>query len=264
MEKAGSKTKSFPFLERTIEILIVDDEYSLVAANADLLNIYKLYNVTCAYSAKEADVLLSSSRRFHVCLFDLGMTDINNDECYLIKKYSSKVSFIVVSGRDSLEMGFKVGSCGALAAVRKPVDFDKTDIIDLINNAFFRNLLAIENLRKYKPIIKDAVEAFITLNPPSIKHWADKLGIKEYYLRKVWKACFNYQPRHIVWLCGIYSQAFQYYKFLYCERLGIKVGANDRPVDDSDVEYSNNRFKLMYKNHKKTILNILGRQILSV
>jgi CheY-like chemotaxis protein len=261
MNKEGLKTSEFPFLERAINVLIVDDEYSVAVAHTELLSAYKLYNVVCAASAKEAEALLSSSRQFHVCLFDLGITDINGDEFYLLKKYSSKISFIVVSGRDSLEKGFLAGVYGARAVINKPLGFHYPDVFDCINKAFFRNLIIPNNLTKCKPIIKDAVEALIARKPADIKHWASSVGIEARYLRRVWVECFRYPPRHVLRLFEIFSQVFSYYKYLYCEEFGINKGRND--IDVKDLDYTNKRFKLLYRNNKNAIKRILGPNILS-
>jgi DNA-binding NarL/FixJ family response regulator len=247
--------RAFPFLERSIEILIVDDEWSVAAAYAGILNLYKLYNVTCASSVKEADLILSSSKRCHVCLLDLGLTDIDNDEYYLIKKFSPRISFIVVSGRDSLQKGFQAGMHGALAAISKPVDFYKLDFIDIINEAFLQSLIIPEDMNNCKPIIKNAIEVLISSKPASIMHWADKVGVEERYLRKVWTDCFEYQPKYVLWLHRIFSHAFSYYKSFYCEKGKLKTETENAGFKDKGPYYSG--YKRFYNAHKSTIDYIL-------
>jgi DNA-binding NtrC family response regulator len=83
------------FPQRSIKILVVDDEFALVDLHLEHLTSYELYDVTCAYNATTADKILSSSKRFHVCMMDLGLYDMNNDEYFLIKKYSPRISFII-------------------------------------------------------------------------------------------------------------------------------------------------------------------------
>ena len=234
-------------LEQSIKILIVDDEWGVAEAYSEILRTYKLYEVTCAYCAKEADLLLSSSKRFHVCLFDLGLTDINNDEYYLINKYSTKISFIIVTGKDSLKKGFQSKAYGAIAAINKPIDFCNLDFINLVNEAFFRSLIIPKDINKCKPIIKDAIESFISLRPTNIKQWAENGGIDERYLRRVWMECFNYQPRYLLWLTKVLSYAFSFYNSLYCKELGLRTSGNDI----QDIEYSSRRFNSFYRKHKK-------------
>jgi response regulator of citrate/malate metabolism len=244
--------RSFPFLERSIEVLIAEDEYCVADLHFEHLNSYKLYAVTRASSAKEADSILSSSKRTHVCMLDRGLTDLDNDEYYLIKKYSPKVSFIVVSARESLEKGFQACSYGAFNAISKPVDFYKLDFIDLINEAFLRSLIIPEHINNYKPVIKDAVDAFITFKPQDLTLWALQTGVEERYLRKVWTNSFGYQPKYALWLIKLFSHAFLHYKSLYCEKFRLET-----QVQSSWPENTGKQFKSFYRSHKDQIDYIL-------
>ena len=257
MNRASLENSCFSFLEHSIGVLIVEDEPAVAELHFEHLNSYKLYHVVCASSIKEAESVLSSSRRFHVCLLDLGLEDFDHDEYYLIRKYSPRMSFIVVSARDSLEKGFQAGTCGALAIINKPVDFYKIDFIDQINAAFFKSLLVPDNQSKCKPVIKDAIDAFLSSKPASVIHWANKVGVEERYLRKVWKECFEYPLKYVPWFHRIFSHAFSNYKSMYCEEFGIEEGKTD--ITANDDEYINKRFKSFYHTHKIAIESILRR-----
>ncbi len=128
------------FLERTIELLIVDGISVECNACHDFLKSYKLYNVTCVSTAKEANALLMSKKRFHVCLTDLGICDINNDEYYLLKKFSSRLPFIIMADKDSLKLGFEIRKLGAFGAIKKPVYFQDLGLIEVINEATLYNI----------------------------------------------------------------------------------------------------------------------------
>jgi response regulator of citrate/malate metabolism len=264
MNLASIAKGHFSFLERSIGVLIVDDEPAVAALHFEYLNSYKLYHVACAPSIKEAESMLLSSQRFHVCLLDLGLTDFDCDEYYLIKKYSPEVSFIVVSARNSLEKGFTAGACGALAVINKPVEFFKVDFIDRINDAFFRSLLVPEKLNRSKQIIRDAIETYISIKPVNVRQWAEKVGVEERYFRKVWAECFDYPPRYVTWLHRIYSRAFSFYKTLYCEEFRIKKEKNGLSVRDiKDIEYINRRFRFFYKTYETATERIINRKPLT-
>jgi DNA-binding NarL/FixJ family response regulator len=241
------------FLERSIKILVVDDDWSIASAHTDILNFYKLYDVTGVTSAQKADEAMSSPARVHVCLLDLGLSDIDNDEYYLIKKYAPRISFIIVSARDSLQSGFRASTCGACAIVNKPVDFSKTDLVDLINSAFLRSLIIPDKNKKCKTVIKDAAEAFISTKPASVSEWAGRIGIEERYLRKVWAASFGYQPKYVIWLYRTYSRAFSYYNGLW-----LKNKAEQTVPESAGVAAQ--RLRQFYHTHKKTIDNILKQK----
>jgi DNA-binding NarL/FixJ family response regulator len=257
MGRTGSLNRFSISLERSIKILIVDDEWSIAKAYSEIFRSYKLYKVTCASCAKAADLLLSSSKRFHVCLFDLGLTDINNDEYYLIKKHSPKISFIIVTARDSLKKGFQSKAYGAIAAINKPIDFSNLDFINLVNEAFLRSLIVPKDINKCKPIIKDTIEAFMSLKPTSTKQWAENSGIDERYLRRIWLECFNYQPKYLLCLTKLFQHVFVHYNALYCKNLGIKLPGNETH-EPKEIEYFNNQFGLFNAKHKKELNCILN------
>ena len=139
------------FFERSIEVLIVDDDPCILDLHEECLSRYKMYSVSKASCAKEANEIFLSKRRIHVCLLDLGITDMDRDEYYLLKKFSLKTSFIVVTGRDSLEEGFKARNLGAYAAIKEPIKFEELSIIHHINDAFLKPRLK-KNCRRKRQI----------------------------------------------------------------------------------------------------------------
>ena len=143
----------FPFLEKTIEILVLHDEPAILELYSEYLSLYKPYNVITASCSKEARAILLSNNRIRVCIMDVGLMDLNNDEYYFIKEFSSKTSFILVTGRDSLEAGFKAHSLGVCAVIKKPGNFETISIINEINNAFLQSIFMKETKENYKPAI---------------------------------------------------------------------------------------------------------------
>ena len=85
---AAPTNNDLSFVERSIKVLVVNDEWSLAKTHADNLGTYPLYDVACVSNAKSADVILSSAKRYHVCLLDLELKDIDSDEYYLVKNIS--------------------------------------------------------------------------------------------------------------------------------------------------------------------------------
>jgi CheY-like chemotaxis protein len=245
---------SFSFLERSVKILIVDDEPGLVAVYLEHLNAYPLYEAHSVGSARQAERFLSS-KNCHVCLLDLGMNDIDNDEYYLIKKYSPKTSFMVVSARDSLEKGFQAKSCGAFAAVKKPVDFFQLEFFHCINNAFLQSIVTPKGGNGYKPVIRTAADILVSSRPDSVQQWAEKVGVDERYLRRVWLECFGCLPKHIQWFARTFYFATLNYDNYYRRKFGIKTG-----VDDTRVEPGAglvDQFRQFYAAHTREICGIL-------
>jgi len=245
----------FSFFERSVEILVVDDEPTILELYSEYLSHYKLYNVCKASCAKEAEVILLSNKRIHVCIMDLGLTDLNNDEYYLVKEFSPKTSFIVATGRDSLEAGFKAHCLGVCAAIKKPLDFENLSVLNEINSAFLQSIFKKGTKDTYKPVIVDAIEVLISNKPTEMKFWLEMLNVNERYLRRVWVECFGYQPRYLIILYNMFLTAFEYYSGVYSKKLRLK---NHSPgIMPHDFDYVNQRFKAMYQKHQKEIDRIL-------
>jgi len=243
------------FFEGCIEILIVDDEPSILELYSEYLNQYKMYNVSKASCIKQAKDAFFLKKRIHVCIMDLGLTDINKDEYYLLNKFHFKTSFIVVTGRDSLETGFKARDFGAYAAIKKPVNFEDLSIINHINNAFLQSLIKKGTCENNKSIIIDAVNVLITRWPSNMKKWVEMLNIDEGYLRKVWIRHFGYPPRYLFFLFKTFLQAFEYYNCLYSYGLGLKNKLDS--VLCNDFKYIDNQVLKIYQKHQKEIDLIL-------
>jgi DNA-binding NarL/FixJ family response regulator len=200
----------FSFLDKTISILIADDDLLLLDLYKAYLTAYPLYRISYAATSHEAQALLSSKQRFHVCIMDLGMNDVNNDEFFLIKTYAKKTSFIVVTGKDSLKKGFEAKSLGALAALKKPLNLKNNELINEINSAFITSLLLPATQSNCKPVLKDAVDTFLTLRPKSVFAWAEATGIAQQYLGRIWEDCLVYNPKYIIRLSKVYAMAFSF------------------------------------------------------
>lgn len=255
MENLGALDSLGLFPKHSIKILIIDDEPALVDLYFEHLSLYELYDVSCAYNARSADLILSSAKRIHVSIMDLGLYDIQNDEYFLIKKYSPRISFIIATARDTLEKGFQAKDCGAITALNKPVNFYQPDVFNFINEAFIRSLICPEHIENCKTIIRDAVKIFIYSKPKTIRAWTNKIRIEERYFRKVWIDCFGYQPKHIVWLYRMFSSAFSYCNFRYFDKFSHKIRAPDLRLNE-DINF-NKRFAGYYKKHFKEIDRIL-------
>ena len=225
----------FSFLDKSISILIADDDALLLDLYKAYLTMYPLYSVSYATSSHTAKKLLSSKKKFHVCIMDLGMDDVNNDEFFLIKKFVNKTSFIVVTGNDSLKKGFEAKSLGALAALKKPLNLKNDELINDINYAFINSLLLPATQSNCKPVLKEAVATFLTLRPKSVAAWAEAAGIAQQYLGRIWEECLVYNPKYIIRLSKVYALAFSFFI------KHTKYPANDKKLANLSTYYSNNK-----------------------
>jgi DNA-binding NarL/FixJ family response regulator len=200
---------------------MVDDDPQLLKIYSDILNFYMLYSFTTCSNVSEAELRLSSAQRFHVCIMDLGLDEINNDEFYLLKKYSPYTSFIVLTGNDSVKKGFECGKYGSLYVFEKPVDFCRIDFINAINRAFFYSL--VSSCSKYhKPVVEQMVDALFVNNPADILHWALNANVTEQYLRRVWNTIYEYQPKYFLWFYKMMLSAFEFCNLEFLMKTGSK------------------------------------------
>lgn len=213
----------FLFLKHSINICMVDDDPQLLQVYSEILNSYNLYSLVSCPNVSETESILSSKQRFHVCIMDLGLDDINNDEFYLLKKFSPRTSFIVLTGKDSIKKGFECGKHGSLSVFEKPIDFSKIDFINAINRAFIYSLVSSCS-KLHKPVIEKIIDALFMSDPVDIFDWAFNANVTEQYLRRVWNTIYGYQPKYFLWLYRMMISAFSFYNSEFL----MKVGSTDQ------------------------------------
>ncbi len=224
------------FLKNSINICMVDDDPKLLQIYSEILNYYKLYTIISCSNVSQTDSILSSKQRFHVCIMDLGLDGINNDEFYLLKKYSPRISFIVLTGNDSIKKGFECGKYGSLSVFEKPIDFGKIDFINAINRAFIYSLVSSCS-KFHKPVIEKIIEALFISNPVDIFDWSFSANVTEQYLRRVWNTIYGYQPKYFLWLYRIMNSSFPFYNSEFLTKTGVTdalTGFNSK-IDEKDI-----------------------------
>jgi CheY-like chemotaxis protein len=235
--------------------LIVDGVPVECSACYNFLKPYKLYNVTCVSSVQEANALLMSRKRFHVCLIELDICDINNDGFYLLKTYSSNLPFIVMTDKESLKLGFEIRKLGAFDALTKPLHLHDLSLIQVINEAILYSIFKFEMAGSYKPVIVDAMEVFFKTKPKNLRRWMELLRIDERYFRRVWKDCFGVSPRMVLMVYHAFLDGFDYFnRELLIE---LKLPENPETPQIADGKNDDKRAKNIYQKHQKEIVDML-------
>lgn len=251
-----SADKQFHFLKNAINICMVDDDHQLLNIYSEILNQHYLYNVISCKNVSETESLLSSKKRIHVCIMDLGLENTNNDEFYLLKKFSPCISFIVLTGKESIKKGFDCGKYGSFSVFEKPVDFDTSDFFNAINNAFIYNLVSSSS-KLHKPVIEHIVAAFFLSKPADIFEWAMNANVSEQYLRKMWNMIFGYQPKYFLWLYNTMSSAFSYYNSDFLLKNGAQAEDSIIHLEYDEREIS--ALEKYYQSNKNIFEKILMR-----
>jgi CheY-like chemotaxis protein len=249
---------AFLCFERLIRILVVDNKPGAGIVSRCLEN-YKPYCVAHALSATNAHMMLSKNGPFHVCLFDMEMFDAHENEFSLVRNFSSKIPFIIMAGRNSFEQGFTIGNMGAFAAVKKPIDLEGPETIDLINRAFLRGMVKSKCADNLKRIVLDAMDCFLEQKPSRVKEWAEKLGIEERYFRRVWTESLGYQPRFTILLHQLIQEAFEHFNYLYFKNYSLhnSLHSSLHIKSEADFDYHNRRFSALYEKHKDIFKSML-------
>ncbi|NLD93305.1 MAG: response regulator [Fibrobacter sp.] len=222
------------FLKETINICIVDDDPQLLSVYSAILQSYGLYAILPCSSVSDAELLLQSEKRIHVCIMDLGLKNGTNDEFYLLKKYSSTTSFIVVTGKESITKGFDCGKYGSQSVFEKPVDFTNIDFLNAINNAFIYSLVCGSQF--HKPVLESIIHALLTEKPSDMYEWSIHANVTEQYLRKIWNLIFGYQPKYFLWLYKTFNTAFTLYNTLFLQSTGSSdIPSHTRYLDEKDI-----------------------------
>jgi CheY-like chemotaxis protein len=255
-KSSSSEQMPYSFLSGSMQICMVDDDPIILNAYAKVLHSYPLYTITTSTSATSANAIFSSNRRFHVCIMDLGLVDIDNNEFYLINKFSPRISFIVLTGNNSIQRGFQCGKQGSFSVFSKPVDFSGIEFITKINEAFLMSLLNSGNNKKYKPILNKIIDALLVCNPENIGEWAYNACVTEQYLRRIWNTIYGCQPKYFLWFYRIMISAFSLHnaEFLKNNGLSTKIDGTKAIVIEKKVFPALKYFK-SNKNVFKAILN---------
>jgi hypothetical protein len=252
---------SFRFFERIINLLVVV-KISERDAVFRGLNCYKPYKIDCVFSSRDANALLTSNKRFHVCLCDLSFFDGDANELSLMQNYPPAMPMIIMADPDSVTRGFHIRNLETLAVLQKPVDFRKLHIIELINEAFLQTLLKTSKMGHYKPVILNAIESFIVNRPKMVKEWVKRISVEERYLRKIWSNCFGYQPRHAIMLYNALFEAFRHFNSRFVEETASN-GKYSTIDAASEEEYRHLRFKVKYGKYQDFLEKILKIEVRS-
>lgn len=110
----------FLLLKKTVNVLVVDDDPGILDILEMHLSFFQIYSISRAASTAKAMMKIEESgSRFHVCVLDRGLYDVDGNEFYLMDKYRQKIPFIVITGRKDSEKAFECGEHGGKKVLSK-------------------------------------------------------------------------------------------------------------------------------------------------
>ena len=245
-----SKTlKPYYYLDGVINVLLVDSNPAVLKSLFEILKPLRLYSVDTASSAHEAERKLRTPRRTHIVVMDLGLNDIKNDEFYLLKKYSNRISFVIFSGCHSSARGFAAGQFGAKVFFEKTTNFDNANFISSINKIA---LFTVINPR-YKfesDTLSRSTDILFNKSPKFVSQWAQLLGLTDRALRLIWTKNLGANAKIIISTYHIFKTAFDYYSDIINE----KVTSDHANVTSERYIY----LEEFFHTHKSTISDLIA------
>jgi CheY-like chemotaxis protein len=240
----------FYFLDKTVNILLVDDDPGVRALVQEVLKPVGLYQVHTASSSREAEECLKQPERTHVCVLDLGLSDRENDEFYLLRRFGKRVSFVVFTGSTSPAKGFAVRALGAREIVEKTPRLDLPSFVKCLNR---QSLLNVLNPRC--GVVHDTVglstEVLIEKAPKTVAQWAIQMGITDRELRHIWRKNLGANAKIILSICQIFSAAFGYYEHIVAHPDAESAGRLHNVL-------SYRRLEEYFHCHKSTIADFIA------
>ncbi len=237
------RKKRFSFLEKSINILVVDDDAVILDFLSEMLSLVRFYNILTANSAEQAASIIRSPRRVHVCIMDLGLNDINNDEYFLLKTFGPYISFLVNTGSVDPTQGFKSSQFGAKHLIQKGsfASVESLELVKTINRYALQNLINPSYNEAVFDTINHATEVLFKKSPLSVTHWAEETRITDRELRHLWKNKIGIMARHALTIYHLFSMV------LTCTE---KCRSNECPSDTCVIS-DNPRYGSLEKYYRE-------------
>jgi DNA-binding NarL/FixJ family response regulator len=202
--------KCFSFLDKSLAILIADDDWMILDVLTETLSPVSLYNILPANTAQAASNIICGEKRVHVCIMDLGLKDLEEDEYYLLKKFAPYVSFLVHTGSINPAQGFKSKEYGAKHLITKGsmTAIEGIELVQTINRFALYNLINPSFNETVYDTLNYATEMLFRKSPASVTQWAADAKITDRELRNLWKNKIGIMARHALTIFDLFSLAF--------------------------------------------------------
>ena len=247
--QTGYSTHPYYYLCNKIKILIVDDyKETLLQPCYEFLKNYYLYHTDLSDNFYVAQSKLENGN-YHLCIMDLGLQDIMDDEYYLLKKFSSKIP-IIVTGIINAEKRSKAYKYGAVTIRPKPFYEDYRDLSHTVNETFLQLLVMPFGFQINDGLVKKWCQILREKKPKNIFSWAVLGGVSESYFRKRWEKSFSLQPDYFLYLYHLFLDAI-----MYCDKQYL----NKNHKSTYSIEYRIDRQRSYYRIHYLILNKILNK-----
>jgi DNA-binding response OmpR family regulator len=218
----------FILFKNTVNVLVVDDMPLITETVKEFLDMFKIYTVSTANSTKEAmDIIEKAEKRYHACLFDLGMNDLAGNEFHLLDTYKKIIPFIIMTMSEDREKAFKCSKRGAKDFVSKttPTSFNFNTLIKSLNNFALLNMLYPEYDENDQSNICKYINALVDKDPYQVKDWAKELELSDREVRYIREGRLDLNPKQTLCVYHLFSRLFNH----------IDAACNSNGIDDESL-----------------------------
>ena len=197
------------FFKKTVNVLLVDDLPVINIFIKELLDPLTIYSLSWAANTREAlDIIEKKDRRFHVCLFDLGLDDVDNNELHLLDKFGKHIPFIITSIREDPEKSFLTKERGARAFVKKGTKNFIWKILSNINHFSLLNMLCTSYPDCVNDGVRKCIDVLVNKSPLHVNEWAMEANIQDRQLRRTWEENIGINAKHTLCVYHIFKTLF--------------------------------------------------------
>ncbi|HLV31840.1 MAG TPA: response regulator [Chitinispirillaceae bacterium] len=204
--------RPYDYIDNTINIMIIEDESFQAELITEILEPVQLFSLYTVTTNKEAVSLFRSGKRFHVCILDLGISDIDNDEFYILRNYTNHCSVIVRTGSDSPKKGATCIQLGAKTVIEKGTMFDTCKFYQIVSRNALLNIVNFRYNESSGDTLNLATKVLFEKNPDTVTQWADYMRITDRQLRNLWRTGSGFGAKQVLSLYHLFKDAFNYYK----------------------------------------------------
>jgi|GEM_PF-1118601 len=211
---AATECNCFDPLQKTVSLLVVDNDPEQLEWYSDNLSAHPLISVRPTSTASQAECAIRHSLP-GLCIFDFGMDDIEKDEFYLLKKHAHHLPIVIISGSGDIERAFSAAIFGAAGMIAKPPDLASRKFWRIIKDMFLNRTILPPMTATMNPQLRECCRVLRDELPENVSEWAHRAGITDAYLRRLWTDCYSRHPKHVLFMYRLYKNAFEYFTEIF-------------------------------------------------
>jgi DNA-binding NarL/FixJ family response regulator len=239
----------FYFLDKSVSVLIADDDEAIRTLISDVLKPVRTYSVRTTTCAADAEDVLKKPERTHVCILDLGLSDLHNDEFHLLRTYAPRISFIVFTGSTSPAKGYAARELGAKDIIEKSANFSQSAFLKTVNRLSLLNIINPQ-YRKDSDTLSLSTDLLFEKSPNNVSQWAIQMGITDRELRHIWRKNLGANAKIILSIFQLFSAAFAYFE-------KVALAGSERDVKILNTA-TYKRLEEYYHMHRSTITDFIS------